>query len=192
MILTDIGEVGIHYEGRDFVLRPSLYAMSRLGTPREVVELFSYVMGASVSVNAVAGILWECTDEDLSDLTGYFDGEKWVSGVMPEDDIVHLARCLMKHGIVGDVTVTERRGEEPKYVNEFNAKEHVALAMAHLGLPEREAWGLTMTSLAGALIAKFPLPESNEPGAKAPSSEEHAATMDWFEKVQAMRGEKVH
>ena len=58
--------------------------------------------------------------------------------------------------------------------------------MAHLGIGERDAWAMTMTSLVAALRAKFPQPKS-----ASPTVEEHDATMAWFERVQAMRGEKT-
>lgn len=41
-VITSIGEQGLtHPDGRQVVLRPSLYAMTQLGSPREIVELFA-------------------------------------------------------------------------------------------------------------------------------------------------------
>lgn len=43
-VITAIGEQGLtHPDGREIVFRPSLYAMSQLGTPKEIVELFAAI-----------------------------------------------------------------------------------------------------------------------------------------------------
>lgn len=43
-VITAIGEQGLtHPDGREVVFRPSLYAMSQLGTPKEIVELFAAI-----------------------------------------------------------------------------------------------------------------------------------------------------
>ncbi|MCY1460465.1 hypothetical protein D9M71_780250 [compost metagenome] len=46
---------------------------------------------------------------------------------------------------------------------------------------------MTMTGLVGALRAKFPQAQSQAPGARAPTVEEHNAAMDWFEKIEEKR-----
>lgn len=92
----------------------------------------------------------------------------------------------LRHGITGVQPPLPRKADEDaEFVSEFVARDHVALAIAHLGMTEREAWAMTMTSLVGALRTKFPQAKSNAPGAKAPTEEEHSATMDWFEKIEA-------
>lgn len=40
-VLTEIGEQGITIGERELLLRPTLYAMTTLGTPEEIVELFT-------------------------------------------------------------------------------------------------------------------------------------------------------
>jgi hypothetical protein len=202
VILTDIGEIGVHAGSVTYRLRPSLYAMSQLGEPGEIVEVFAAVMGeveserqAAEQFDLALRVIYACVpgDEDLSEVFGYHgDDLRYVPGIVPLDDIVPLARCLLKHGIVGALPPLPRRADdEPNYVREFVAREHVALVIAHLGMGEREAWDMTMTGLVSALRAKFPPSESQSPGARAPTKAEHEATEAWFERIEAKRRAKV-
>jgi len=202
MILTEIGEVGV-YAGEHVVrLRPSLYAMCRLGDPVEIVETFATVMGGAEDeaqarrlFQAALGVIYACASEDVdpSSLFGTYETAsgslEYVPGAAPVEHVVPLARCLLKHGVTGALPPLPRRpgDDEPVYVNEFVARDHVAMAMAHLGVSERDAWDLTMTGMVGALRAKFPPAESNATGARAPTKEEHNATMAWFDKIDAKR-----
>ncbi|MBV7482527.1 DUF6246 family protein [Bordetella sp. BOR01] len=195
MILKDIGEVGVHAGEKTYVLRPSLYAMSMLGEPADIVAVFARLAAGQGVEGEIQGyvadalaVIYSCCDEDLSDVFGYWGERGYVPGRVPVSHVIALAQCLLKHGIVGALPELPRRaGDEPEYVKEFDARAHVAMAMAHLGMSEREAWNCTMTALVGALRTKFPRPESNAPGAKAPTKEEHNATMEWFERVEAAR-----
>ncbi|OAE52880.1 glycoprotein [Achromobacter insolitus] len=193
MILTEIGEVGVYAGEAHYVLRPSLYAMSRIGPPAEIVSVYASVMGEAPPVIDALGVIYACSGDDLTEIFGHVAAEEsggltYVPGRAPVEHIVHIARCLLKHGVTGALPELPRRpGDEPEYVKEFDARAHVALAMAHLSMSEREAWDTTMTALVGALRAKFPRPESNAPGSKAPSKEEHEATMEWFERVECAR-----
>jgi len=202
MILTEIGEVGV-YAGEHVVrLRPSLYAMSRLGDPAEIVETFATVMGGADDeaqarrlFQAALGVIYACASEDVdpSSLFGMYEATagslEYVPGAAPAEHVVPLARCLLKYGVTGALPPLPRRpgDDEPVYMKEFVARDHVAMAMAHLGVSERDAWDLTMTGMVGALRAKFPQAESNAPGAKAPTKEQHDATMAWFDKIEAKR-----
>lgn len=191
-VLTQIGEIGIQ-AGRDVVLRPSLAAIASLGEPREIVETFARVMAGDVM--DCLGVLFACADEDVSDLFGFYelrgDAIRYIPGTAPAAHVVPLAQSLMRHGVVGVAKPLPRRADaEDQYLTEFDAKEHAALAMAHLGLTEREAWNMTMTGLVAALRAKFPPSAKDSPGARAPTREEHEATMEWFERVEAARRAK--
>jgi len=197
MILTEVGEVGVHAGEALYVLRPSLYAMSRIGSPAEIVAVYAAVMADAPAIIDALGVVYACCDDDLSDIFGHVeaaaDGGRltYVPGRAPVEHVVHIARCLLRHGVTGALPELPRRpDDEPEYIKEFDARAHVALAMAHLGMSEREAWNTTMTALVGALRAKFPRPESNAPGARAPTKEEHEATMAWFDRVEAARNKK--
>lgn len=99
-VLTEIGEQGLTFGEREVKLRPSFYAMTQLGNPEEIVELFVEIhkppalvehmdwdpasvrqFGDAVSVNRVNRyfrdmlflswqVLTACADEDISDLIG--------------------------------------------------------------------------------------------------------------------------
>ncbi|ASR91409.1 glycoprotein [Alcaligenes faecalis] len=188
MILTDVGEVGVHVGERVHILRPSLYAMSQLGEPREIVELFAAVMGEAPSLVDALAVVLACSDEDLSDLFGCVlaEGEKltYEPGHVEAEAVVLLARCLLKHGITGSLPELPRPADqEPEYVQEFDARAHVSMAMAHLGVSERDAWQMTMTGLVGALRAKFPPSQNDSPGAKAPSKAEMEEALAWHDRV---------
>lgn len=193
-IFTEVGEIGIRAGNSMYLLRPSLHAMAQLGEPAEIVQTFANVMQGDFLDSL--GVLYACCEDDISDLygsyePGAFGGLRYVPGTAPITHIVPLAQCLMRHGVVGVAKPLPRRADaEEQYLTEFDAKEHAALAMAHLGLTEREAWNMTMTGLVAALRAKFPPSSKDSPGARAPTREEHEATMEWFERVEAARRAK--
>lgn len=204
MILTEIGEIGVHTGAVTYVLRPSLFAMSQLGSPAQIVDLFATVMAdvelprlQMAQLQDAVSVLNVCAGEgDVSGLFGYWEeGDQALEyrpGIVPKEDCLALARCLLRHGVIGAIPAElPRPGKEPEYLREFNARDMAALAMAHLGLNEREAWGMTMTALVAALKSKFPPAESNEPGARAPSKEEHEQTMEWFERIEAKRRKRA-
>lgn len=201
MILTETGEIGVHAGDRVHVLRPSLYAMSQIGEPAQIVEIYATVMTEGLQGKAATdqfgealAIIHACADADISDLFGqfYFSEHRqrfiYRHGLADPKDVLILARALLRHGITGVLPPLPRRDDsEPEYSAEFVARDYVALAMAHLGMSEREAWAMTMTGLVSALRAKFPPTESQAPGAKAPTKAQHEATEAWFERIEAKR-----
>ncbi|MNY43613.1 hypothetical protein D3C86_1785870 [compost metagenome] len=131
---------------------------------------------------AAYDVISACASEDISDVIGT-TGERLNSyrpGAMPMDDFLPIARSLLKHGIVGAVKI-ESSGKGD-YSDEFNARDHVATAVAHLGVSEAEAWNMTMTSFVGAMRAKYPPTKSGPP-----TEAEYDKTMSWFAEVQARR-----
>jgi hypothetical protein len=209
-VLVHIGEVGVHHAGGSHILRPSLLAMSRLGTPAEIVSTVAVVFGQGLNchpkvrkiahkqqLRAALEVWQACAPEDvdLDPITGRFSPRGgWVMGRADPADVVIVAQALLRHGVLGD--------PEPKNPNEsekdgdysptFDCRKHAALAMGHLSLSEPEAWNMTMTGLRLALEAKYPKPENpaEQSAKRAPSESEYHSTMEWFEKVQAARGEQ--
>lgn len=198
MILTEIGEVGVHYNGKTEVLRPSFYAMSQLGTPREIVEVYASVMHPPIDRKTAKQqfddaliVIHACSTADLSEVFGYYNERmKYVIKKADPHHVVPIAQGLLKHGITGALPEEKPKSggpKEPEYLREFDSRTYVAMAMAHLGLTEKQAWSMTMTSFVGAMRAKFPTQPGNDPGDRAPTAEQHAATMEWFEKVGEKR-----
>lgn len=189
-ILTDIGEIGVACDGRCIVLRPSLAAMASLGEPAEIVQIFARAMEGDL-MDCLA-VVFACSEEDVSDLFGYIDstdkGLKYIPGKVSIDDMRILAQALLRHGVIGVAKELPRpAGEEPQYLQAFEARELAAVAMAHLQMAEAEAWNMTMTGLVGTLRVKFPPSAQGAPGYDAPSIEEHDAAMQWYERVEAAR-----
>ncbi|WP_313397146.1 DUF6246 family protein [Stutzerimonas nitrititolerans] len=200
MILTETGEVGVHVGDSVYVLRPSLYAMTQIGEPAKIVEVYATVMFDGLEGRAADDqfadalmVIHACSEEDLCDVFGCYDEQlRYKSGAADPEHVLPLARCLLRHGVTGVQKPLPRRADdEPEFVREFVARDHVALAVAHLGVSEREAWQMTMTSLVGALRAKFPPAPDQSPGARAPTKEEHEATEEWFARIEEKRRKRT-
>lgn len=201
-VRVSIGEVGIHeLGGRDIVLRPSLYAMTLLGEPDEIVSLVSNVCSdpltvqeaRSQMVNAIA-VLAACTTQNIRRLTGYHDGTVIVPGSMAPGAVIMIARRLLRHGVTGALPEPERvpGKPEPEYTTTFDARSFVAMGMAHLDLNEDDAWNMTMTGLVGAMRSKYPpeKPEDKRANGKGPSQKEVEKALDWFDQVNSARNAK--
>lgn len=195
MILTESGEIGVHVANKTYLLRPSFYAMSQMGSPSEIVEIYATVM-AEIEEHKLKErqfqdalfVIYSCSESDLTEVFGYVDEQmQYVERLASKDDVLTLARCLLKHGVTGAHKPEPMNSNEPpEYLTEFKASDCAAMAIAHLGFSEREAWGLTMTSLTSALRSKYP--KTKESGqSRAPTKTEHEDTMDWFDKIKQRR-----
>jgi hypothetical protein len=203
--ITSVGEVGVSLGDHDFLFRPSFKAIDSLGSSTEIVDKFSLLFSApninpfwpvpsyrawEREVMATAyDVLVACCDADLTPLIGHM-GTRWgsfVPGAMPSNDMVHLARCLMKHGIIG-IKPEGRLLSKPdtEYVPEFKARDFVAQAIAHLGLSSEQAWNLTMTEFSGAMQSKFGKPET------LPPEEEHDEAMSRLAEINRLRQYQVN
>ena len=204
MTLVHIGEVGIHHAGGSLILRPSLLAMSRLGTPAEIVQTVAVVFGQGLNgtrlsikqqLRAALDVWYACAPEgtDLDPLTGYFSPRGgWRMGAADPSDVVMVAQSLLRHGVLGDPELPAENAEPPRddeYEALFDCRKNAAFAMGHLGLTEREAWNMTMTGLRLAIEAKYPKQETPEQQSakRAPSLSEYDATMEWHDKLLAAK-----
>lgn len=207
--LTAIGEVGIEVEGRSYLLRPSLFSMTRIGSPAEIIEAFVLLTGSEpVPVHpfllpdlvknwrrdrfrAALNVLHACSDQDLTPVVGAMTAyNRYGSGAMSLHDVVAVARSLILHGVVGaakpDPTRTPSADD---YMTEFKAADYAAAAIAHLGASEADAWQMTMTSFSGAMRAKYPpQPKAAGADAKPHTASEYDATMARLKKINAARG----
>lgn len=205
-ILTAIGEVGIHAEGRTYHLRPSLFAMSQLGTPEEIVETYALVMGGGRGTakrrmrdqfGAALAVVHACAEDDLDGLVGGINERgAYTGGRVPLDTVVALAQALMRHGVQGDQSPEDRDAypeEQGEYRSAFDPREQAAAAMAHLGATEAEAWAMTMTSLVGALRSKYPprrVDEKGRPIEAKPTLKQYDQAAAWLAEVNKRRAKK--
>ncbi|HCL5283988.1 DUF6246 family protein [Salmonella enterica] len=206
MIITDIGHLSIRSAEREYVLRPTFQAMTRIGSPERIIEVMAAVFGSrypqhrilnawiaraaiargyAETVSAAATIMQACCDEDITPVIGEYriqaSGKLFMrAGRLPPNELVILARHLMTHGVLGDQppVVGEGKGE---YSPRFDARSWVYLAVAHLGVSESEAWGMTMTGLRAALAAKYPQKEKP----KIPTEEEYDEFMEMADALMA-------
>ena len=194
-ILTSIGEQLVTVGDRSVKFRPSLLAMTRIGTPAEIVQVFAQVCGApqpyaawrKQQFAAACCVMIACAeDDDISWLIGHVNERfRYVRGVLPLEDIVGLATGLLRHGVVGDVKPDRpTRGD---YVREFDARGIAATAMAHLGLSEQEAWQLTMTGYIGAMRAKYPPTEKDAKADPRSDAEVYDSAKAFLARVKAAK-----
>lgn len=194
---TAIGEVGIKVDEREYILRPSFLAMSKIGNPEQIVlqfkvicSAFEFKMGVENPLfpylktyplclfDSFYKIIKSClVSGDAFDICGTIHNGKHVQRAIPYGDMVTLAFHLMKWGIYGSpserVIKSNRRGKE---LTEFNPMQAVGLAVAQFGLSTNDAWSLTMPEYQSAWEGKYPEDESR----KQPISDEDAKkAMDW-------------
>ena len=201
----EVGEIGIRTATRDYAFRPGLSAMAGLGFPPEIVEIFG-VLHSSPAINPYYPVesyrRWErevlsaaynvlsacCDDESLTELIGH-NGSRYgsyVYGAMPIEDMPHIARALMRHGVTGNAKPRGKPKRE-EYSSEFSAKEHAAIAIAHLGMSEREAWDMTVSGISAAMQAKFGKPVDNIDDLL----DTRESDMAWLDGVNRLRDKKV-
>lgn len=210
--LVHIGEVGIHHAGGSLILRPSLLAMSRLGTPEQVVNTLAVVFGEGLDcmpgarglkgwklanqrqLRAALEVWQACAPEefDLDPITGCFSVRGgWRMGAADPADVIIIAQGLLRHGVLGDPDENREQqdiGDDENYEPGFQYRQHAATAMGHLGLSEQDAWNMTVTGLRLALEAKYPKPKSGKAG-RPPTQAEYDETMAWFDKLPKDRGQ---
>lgn len=190
------GDAGFYGARVPFLIfRPNLLNISSLGSPAEVVSIFESVMGTSdtkVQLWDAMAVLWACADDkDLAvESVGRIEpgdkGPEYIPGEMPIDHVIHLARHMLHHGMVGDVEIKPDDGRQQKPMKEFKSADFVAMAIAHLGMSQSDAWALSMTALVAALNSKFPDAGKKKegPGSNAPTVSEHDDAMEWFKKIR--------
>lgn len=205
---TSIGDVLIKANGRDYYLRPSFFAMSKIGKPKDIVDTFKFICRAYEVVvlrvpdnalslsplaafNSVCKVIDACLfDGESSDITGYIKRGKHVQRLVTYHDLVVMAYHLMSYGIAGKPKRKSKGGEELK---EFDVTEYVGMSVAHLGLSNSESWSMTMIEFQRAFDSKFP-DESEEEGVKDQqkvSQSEYDKLMAEHEKIMAKREAKL-
>lgn len=191
MVITSIGQVGIKTPTKKYVLTPSLAAIASLANP---VEVYSKVTAPGTPleerVEAVHAVLLACSDCDtLKDYLGPAVVDAWVDEkgrtvkkyrqkYIDDATAACLAESLLFHGMVGKVQFRKRVKSSDKS-GDFDPLQWMALAVARLEISEREAWGMTMTSIMASLRAKFP-PSEKESALENFSEEGQEEFKKWY------------
>lgn len=161
-------------DGQEYTFRPELGRIADLGSPREIVQLYADLHGARAGESAAYILAVLCDSEDVTPLTGWRDDTGQHPGAMPGAEQALIARHLMQHGVCGLARPGGRGSASGSYAREFSAAEHIAAAVAHLGVSHAEAAAMSMTQLQLAFEAKFPeLSKKRD----VPSADEYRAFM---------------
>ncbi len=166
-MLTGYGHAKIQFKDQVFNLVPSFANMAKLGTPKEIIEIFGFLIDDSpwyVKFDVSLTILEACAGESLPfELTGKVEVNGWkntITYLMPThgkemiNDIIVIAVHCLKHGICGNVDNDSK--EEPEPLKEFDAYSYIDMAITHLGADREEAASMTMTEFVRRMRAKFP------------------------------------
>lgn len=165
MARLDSGEIGVVYEGREFVFRPSFRALDNLHQCVSVFELWYSVQRGDIhAARIVMDACYVGDDaEGLNELVGFTSGVSGIaidrSGAIPGDELCVLAFALLRNGLQGREGVkTSGEKRERMEAPGFNALEYVwaAVDKDRLGLSWDEAWNLTMHEFMSGMMVKFP------------------------------------
>lgn len=175
-LLPEVGHVRVTTEaGREYTFRPALSRVAALGDPVQIVATYGDLHRQSTAISAAAYVLATMCDDDCTDLIGYADGEVWRFGAMPPGEMLTIARHLMQHGIAGKARPGAQAAPSGKYSPRFDVAEHVAAAVAHLGVSRDDALGMTMTEMQLLVEAKFP--DAKAKARDVPTRDEYRAQM---------------
>lgn len=210
--ITDIGQAVIRAAGKEIFLNPSFLAMSRIGTPEQIVDAFVKVHAGHYPKHriadiqtlkaanarcfaemaaAAANVVRHCSEGDIAEIIGSYSVTTagrllFKPGSLPVEDVIQLARHLILHGVMGDQPPEDFEGKKGEYSDKFDVRSFVYTAVAHLGMSESDAWNMTMTSFRAAMNAKFPQKEK----ARVPTQEKYDEVMDWAEQMLAMDAQR--
>ncbi len=182
---TNIGEIGITVDGRDYLFRPSLFNIAKISSPERLpVDLQELQKRKTHSLLIAVVTLKSCcidrpkSDKYLSKLCGYWIEENgeliYKRGDMPISNIVILALKLLVAGMIGKPGARGSGGEPAK---SFDAADYSSAAVAHLSVSFEDAKHMTMIEFQKAINSKFP--DENE--GKYPTQEEHDAMINIIE-----------
>lgn len=182
---TRIGEVGINWNGKEYVLRPSFFNLQQIPDIQEafdtaakcVAQVSSGLIPAQLDIQLCARVLDEMAGEPLPEkLTGIIapaitkGGIKWKTGHMSIAAVCSLAFGLLKQGMYGKPS---RERIELAKMNEsaiidkdepFDVMPFVGLAMAPNGLGKSasDAWNMTMIEFQAAIDMQFPISQKDK------------------------------
>lgn len=194
MVITGIGQVGITTPTKRYVLTPSLAAMASIvDATDKYLDLLSPDTAHEWRVQIAHDILTACSD--CPTIVNYLGIQKvgkprlrngvlttrYNSVYVSDAHAIVIAETLLYHGMVGKVEHKAAPSGEV-YTSKFDPLEWVSAVVAHLGLSERDAWGMTMTSVLNAMKTKFP-PSEKEQARQKYTPESKAADDAWWESI---------
>lgn len=206
---TDIGHIAIEVGEQRWEFIPSFKNMRSICEPEQLPDLFATLFGAgfdsllktpvkggllnnlaiyeSRRVCSIAALVMQCCcDDDVTPLTGRIVWERGPNvvrtGYLTPNAMIHVARVLMSHGIIGKFESAEGKKQKQDKRDKVDVYEFVEIAAMHLDIPMSDAENLTKTEFDRLLAAKYPKQKD-----KAPSDEQYHETMDWLDKVNAAR-----
>uniref|UniRef100_A0AAU8GD17 Uncharacterized protein n=1 Tax=Salmonella phage vB_STmST19_KE13 TaxID=3161167 RepID=A0AAU8GD17_9CAUD len=171
-------EVYAKLNGIDYVAPLQHVEYLPFGAQMQVMKTISKPVYGRHVLSAAYIVMQSCCEDDISVLIGGWKptprGVRYVPGVMPESDIIIIARNLMQHGIIGKspLKVPERLEEQgKKTTNEFHASQYIISARTHFDMTRDDAENLSMTEFQMMIKNKYPEP-------KGLTKEERAAEYD--------------
>lgn len=193
MIITDIGQVGISTPSGQYTLTPSLAAIASMTDP---VEMYSDLTSPNTPhewrVQVAHDVIMACVDDkSIKQYLGMRQigkprlrkgvvVRKYSSVYVTDEHAVIIAENLLYHGMIGKIE-HKTTPKESDFTSTFKPIEWMTAVVAHLGIAERDAWQMTMTSILSALKTKFPPSEKEKaranftPEAKAEHDEWYAS-----------------
>lgn len=182
---TRIGEVGINWNGKEYVLRPSFFNLQQIPDIEQafdtaakcVAQVSAGITPAPIDIQLCARALDEMAGEPLPEkLTGIITpavtkgGIKWKSGHMSIAAVCSLAYALLKQGMYGkpsreriELSKMNMAAAEDKNAP-FDVMPFVGLAMAPNGLGKSasDAWNMTMIEFQAAIDMQFPISQKDK------------------------------
>lgn len=194
MVITSIGQVGIKTPDTHYILTPSLAAIASLDEPTDLyLDLVAPDTPDAYRVQVAHDVITACSND--KSITRYLGMQRrgkprmrngvvttqYTSAYVDDLHAVAIAESLLFHGMVGKVEHKAPPSGDA-YTNKFNPLEWVCTIVAHLGLSERDAWGMTMTSALNMLKTKYPPSEKEQARAKY-TPEAKAAHDEWYASI---------
>lgn len=193
MVITDIGQIGIKTPSGFFTLTPSLRNIASLENPTESYkDICDPNQHIDWRFEVACKVMLACSDSpDLAKYLGMQPLEKprirkgvkttrYQPSYVPARHCIIFAEHLLFHGMVGKID-NLLLTKESDYTDEFKPLSWVAAVVAHLGIPEREAWQMTMTSILHAMRVKYPPSEKQK--ALATLEEDKKQFDDWYQSI---------
>lgn len=198
------GFAEINIGGEVYTLAPSLLNISKIGTPKEIIESFHII--SNYDVNYITSFSTACNILQCCGLPFFVTGGLRFSelknktliypGLLPIDDVFILAAHCLKHGVCGivdDNKEDDKEEKKPKPMTEFDAHKFIVDAMDILSLSLSEAENLTMTQFGKLINAKLSSIKSRDEKEVNNSPEEKEdleAALYWHEQRVAKINEK--